>query len=302
MLRPLALVGVLATSAALVTLEACGETLPESGPDADSGIDDTGGGTDPDGPPVDASEGCNPTADFLEPARVEGVGDYIHSFRLTADERTAFYVRNGVLYEASMISAQRAGAPKELFIEFGNPSISGDGRPQNASISRDGTFMFLEAGLRVWFARRQADGGFAAVLIATGYGNPFLDEPRSRVFATKYLEAGAIMNQEIVSSARVGDSIEDAGFKPVGVRAPATSPVPAPDGGGLYFAANVQLRNLDVVYSALPAVADADVPVSVVNGTTVDLPTWISADGCRLYLITRRGSVFGEVYLSRRGR
>lgn len=75
---------------------------------------------------------------------------------------------------------------------------------------------------------------------------------------------------------------------------PSRNPVPAPDGTGLYFATEVALQKFDVRFTAL-GVADADVPVRGVNGTSDELSTWISADACRLDFTSPCDSLFGKV-------
>jgi Tol biopolymer transport system component len=85
------------------------------------------------------------------------------------------------------------------------------------------------------------------------------------------------------------------------------APVLTPDELTLYFTSNRMggAADYDIYVATRSTVADGfreAMPLTSLNTTGYDTPSWISADGCVLYFTRREPNVGTQLYFSTRGR
>lgn len=266
---------------------------------------------------IDSGPPCDPSAAFGTPVLLPALNDLAsdnYDARLTADELTVYFSRAALtsnnlagllVYTASRESAtDDFGAPAALAAI--NPGYA---QSQCApSITADGLSLFLD----------QIDGQFAGIYVATRQspdaslglptavpafpGGQFFGDPIVTPDGTSlYLYMNDSSGTVHVAASQRG---EDGGFSPpaiiseLAIGGDGVNPAVSPDQLTLYFASSRGgddggSQDMDIWVSTRSNVGQAwGAPVSVpnVNSTSGDFPTWVSADGCRLYIESGRPS------------
>jgi hypothetical protein len=274
-----------------------------TGSDASS---DAGALTDApaDGP---TTKGCNPMTAFGAPQLVtELAGGSARFARLTADELDLAFESTAT--SPALFEAKRAArtAPfgvgaalgvDGLFATTFDPFLGSDGLALVFSAPPDG------GGARDLYlagrADRSSDFGDVTPLVtvnsAGDEAQPYLQPLVNRLWFTT--------EKAIYTAPRQGTSFG----APVAVTELNTSgtqvfPVPSYDGTYMYFASD-RGGNYDIYLTLRPAGAttwSAPTLVTELNSPQEDEPTWLSNDGCRLYLTSARTSGTLQIYLAER--
>jgi len=271
----------------------------------------------------DAALRCDPTAPFAAPVPVDGLNTTLDdvSARLTSDELMVVFSRrqmSGVydLYQATRASREEAFGSVSLIATVNSvnsdlwPTISGDGLVLMFDSDRAQPGMF-----RPYVAKRAS--------LTDPFGPPatipelmirevqlHLANPRSLYFTSP-------------NTVRVGQGMEDIWHVALdenqlltgtpmavlgGVNSPAEEVAAALTENELHiFFRRIVAAEPDIFMASRSTVNDgfgasAAVPVVALAGVN-EVPTWVSADGCNLYLFSDApGGVGGQdLYVARRG-
>ena len=283
-----------------------------------SDANDARGDTTPD-----ASAMCNPRAPFDAPALLAGVDTTYGEFgaRLTNDELTVYFS-----------SARPSGTDFDIFVAkrtsitnaFGSPtriaalsSVIGDGYP---SISVDGLEIFLArasttfASYEMFVARRAtADAGFGTPTLLAGTNDPANADTEPFVAQNGDLYFASARRPASGTDIFLGARLPDGGFGPptaieeLTTAAVDGNPVLSFDMLTMYFQSQrtdqggdstgdiwvAHRASLSAPFGDIKRVAELSMLGSV------DLPTWLSADNCRLYM-SRQNAGLLRIYLATR--
>jgi Tol biopolymer transport system component len=298
-------VGTSATSSASTT---AGTTspMPDVGA-ASTGFVTTGGTTT--GTPVD----CDLDGDFGTPTPLVELNDPDYNEErawLSDDERTIYFSTSRDSGYNIYVATRRDprgmfGGTQQLFgvamIEEASPALTSDGMTMIYAESPIGadTYDLMVA------TRTETGGPFTAMLLATvsdpnfNDGAPWVDEDASVL----YFETNRDGTLDIYRSVSDGNTFGTP--EPVGALNTASadgSPVLHPNLGLVYFASNRggTLGDDDVWVATVSKDGNTFGPannVTAVNSAEADAPSWISPDGCRLYLASRRDG-FLDLYVA----
>ncbi|MFO0738056.1 MAG: hypothetical protein U0270_19340 [Labilithrix sp.] len=281
----------------------------EAGTPSDSSTPDAGlaadAGIQPEG---DAAPGaCDPFAPWPKPVRVAGLeSETTSSFVLSPDETRAYFARAADDERVKLWTATRANrwdafSAAKVIDGVNDPSVDNSG----LTLSPDGTLMlfqrtngFLPIGLFV--AKRAAvDAPFATpVSLAEedfdGQTDGSLDilTTGAAVYFVRSQENASALYRRPLIGATFGP-LEKVGIG----KAPAAfgSLVVSSDELTIYFGASGDpsdpIGGLDIWRASRPGTASAfgDAErVAELDTPTLDVPTWLSPDGCRLYLASMR--------------
>ena len=279
-------------------------TFPE-GPDVDVKTSDGGdAGSEPTARGADAptavSERCPAEAKFL---RVESVADINDgtdqtSARLSADQTTIYYshrVIDSHPFDISMATRESTDAP---FVPKGPlPLLGGASGP---SISADGQRLYFAVDVQndpqLFVATAPFTQATSRMITELGSGRqeyqPYLSASGSSLYFVRRssnAEPADIFVSRIVDG-RYTDPIP---VLEVNTTAGESSPVLSSDELRLYFASDRSggQGDLDVYLVTRPDVSapfGPAVPVAELNTPQADVPSWISADDCTLYLSSKR--------------
>jgi hypothetical protein len=270
---------------------------------------------------------CDVSKDFGVPVSLRSVStaEDEGSARLTPDERT--------LYFDGIREAGAAGNPSfDLFVttrldtgdSFGPASrVVPPSDPATheyaPSLTDDGLTLFFErqaigsAVSNIFMAKRaKTTDDFGAPTMVSGVntsgydGNPFVRGDGSEIW---FVATGADTTIDIFRARSDGAGAYAA--SPVSEVSSAFGdyyPVISADGRALYFASDRPLPGaggLDVWVARRTdpnGKFDAPLPLANVNTTADEAPTWISPDGCRLYIASNRPNGLGakDIYVSTR--
>lgn len=301
---------------------------------ADAGVDapaDAPPDADADAvaPPMDASPPppCDVTKDFGVPVPLRSVStaEDEGSARASADELTVYFdgVREaGASGNASfdLFAATRTDGGDSFGAAARVLPPSDPGMHEYApSLTDDGLTLFFErqaigsAVSNIFMATRPkiteafGAGSLVSGVNTSGYdANPFVRGNGSEIW---FVATGADTTIDIFVARSNGASTYSA--SPVSEVSSAFGdyyPVISADGRTLYFASDRPLpgaAGLDVWVATRTTSAgkfDAPLPLANVNTTANEQPTWISADGCRLYIASDRPGSLGakDIYVSTR--
>ncbi|HSO32632.1 MAG TPA: hypothetical protein VLT33_08950 [Labilithrix sp.] len=284
----------------------------EGGPAEDSAPADAGsdappsdGGTDGDG------AACNPTAQFGAPVPVTelNTGNLEESISLSADELTAYFIRDKSLYTATRVAKEGA---------FGAASIvanaNQDGTTHNVAVTHDGQVLYtvstIESGPKVFFSASNG-GGYGTPAKVSGpsgdfFGsNPYLNIQKSNVYYSfPTVRDGGGPNDALYMAtiaapgAWTSPKVIEELFSNKGDR----SPVLSADQRSLYFASRRDGEENIYVSTRASIAAQWGTPVVIPAISTFanDAPSWISDDSCRLYVVSM-SSGNSDIYLAKRG-
>jgi hypothetical protein len=300
---------------------------PDARPDVDVRPDD-GPPADIRGPDVPPADGrppdvpprrCNPAAPFQPPVALASVNtpDSEESACLSPDELTLYFssTRTGTLGGYDMFMATRTRAD----LGFGNitplanlntaaherrPIVTGDGLTLYALL---GTSPNYEIGAS---RRASTDVAFAPLAVLAGINSTSNDEPSSVLpdHRALYFHSTRGGNYDIYRAPRAGSQF--AAAAPVSgvmlnMASSDHSAVTTTDELTLFFSSDRAggIGGNDLYVATRTSTADGfGVPANlqIVNTTSNESPSWVSADGCVLYF-TRGPTGAYDIYTTTRG-
>jgi hypothetical protein len=309
----------LAASAACVV--ACGGSDPGT-PSGSSGgppggsppavVAGTSGGPSTNGEPAGAS--CDPSAPFGTPTPVAGVNTdaYEGDATLSADELEVYYDIFTSDTKSTLRIARRTST-NEPFGALAALDVGG-GDVYSPMLSNDDVTLFFSSdtgsGPGLWRATRPSrQATFGAPATVQGIGvhpdGAYLSNDRATLWLIVRDANGKL---DIYTSAASGGTFGPAApVKELNTPATETGPVPTKDGLTLYFGSNRDnaAGSLDVWMATRPTTSapfGAPAKLDVLNTPADEWPTWLSPDGCRLYLSTNRVGGNYDVYVAQRTR
>jgi hypothetical protein len=258
---------------------------------------------------------CDPSKDFGAPARIaeldtaadEGIP------RLTHDGLAIYFMRDRDLYVARRSSPSDAFGPavaldmvNSTSLES-NPTPTGDDLTLYFASDRPGG----KGGTDIWMATRATTADSFSSPTNVSELNTAGDDDTPYVLANDLVLYFARKSNDFDllrayrSSRQDRFNVDSPGvFKNVNTTGGVThwefAPVVTPDEKTLYFVSDVNIE-WDIfvsVYDDAANVFGKAVPVRNVSSTTADLCGWISDDGCRLYLLSDRDQMQGDMYVA----
>ncbi|HEX3478944.1 MAG TPA: hypothetical protein VHT91_28170 [Kofleriaceae bacterium] len=247
---------------------------------------------------------CDPNAGFVQLAPVAGLGELgEQTARLSPDELTIVFSRELpalVPRYGDLYVAHRADRGDDFDDVTALDAVNSDADEFSASFSEDMLTLYFD---------RQVEGGRYEILAATrtrssdAFGGPvtiLLGADSSSNFEP-FAAAGAIFFASTRSSGVANlFSASGAGTSfasPAPVMPPTSQvayehPVVAVDGLTIYFSAPPDSSTKRDIWTAARSARDqpfgAPHPVAALDTASIEFPTWISSDSCRLYFMTDR--------------
>jgi hypothetical protein len=259
----------------------------------DAGFVEADTGTPSDAGVPDAGRKCKDET-FGEPTPIPGLESIGGSAipRLSEDELTLYFQKN----EGAGASIMVARRPSRLD-PFGAPTKLEEidtGTESYASVTADHLAIFFQStrtGQSLEYVARRADTTAVfgpAVSLGTGGGSPFVTRDGTRMLFGGVSDAGIDLFEATIAGDVLGARTPIQG---VSSGATDTTPVLGADGLDLFFSSD---RPGDGVKGALDVwharrseptgTFGAPVLVPEVSSAENDVPSWLSPDGCRLYL------------------
>ena len=255
-----------------------------------------GGGTKKPDASVDAGPRCTATAPFGAPLPVAGLNTNLdeQGARLTPDELTVVFARTRTNGTSDLYLASRATTADA----FGTPELLGTANSVNSelwpTLAPDALLMLFDSNrgtttFHVYITKRtDAASPFgppmAATALADGDGDPLLANATALYFASAArpgLGMGDIYRVDIDATGATGTPAAVIGD--VNGSGDERAPAITADERIMAFA-----RNSDVYLASRSSPADGFGTASPVDGladaTAHEAPTWISPDGCHLYI------------------
>lgn len=284
----------------------CGEVEKAAAPDAGAGLDAAAGR-------------CNPAASFTGPTALTDLntGANEHQGRLSADELTVFFTRESPqpsdIYAASRTTRDAAFTGIQPLSALNSPAtefgamVTANGLTVYFSSDRTGS-----AGLDLYVASRPSVAAAFSGLAPVGNLNTSANEFDPYVMpdgsALYWWVADA--NGRDVWTATLSGGGFSAPARVLGLGGAGTNSVLAisPDQRTIYFAstrADPDAKGDTDVWVATRASATGTFGLPRIlkelNTPQFDAPTWVSDDGCLLYMFSSRAGSM-DLYVARRGR
>jgi hypothetical protein len=278
----------------------------ESGPPSDGGGGGDADAADGDGGVVVGT--CDPAKDFTAPTLLTGISTAANegSARLSDDELTIYFDSDragGGGGGSDLWTATRAtpGAA------FGAPSPIGGVNTAleeySPSVTSDGLQLFFEqqdnGGIsRLYTAKRAAASGpFSGTTALTTLNsndytaNPFVRGTGSEIWYVN--ETAPLLGIDIWHATLQAGVYVGTKLAVVNTNAEEYAPIVTKDGLTLFFGSDAKaaLAGINVYVATRPSTAvDFGAPtlLTSVSSGSDDQPTWVSVDGCRLYLASDR--------------
>ena len=255
-----------------------------------------GGGSKKPDAAIDAGPRCTPTAPFGAPMPIASLESNLddQGARLTPDELTVVFARSRTNGTSDLYLATRAtiGDP------FGTPELLGTANSVSSelwpTLAPDALLMLFDSNrgtntFHVYITKRTgADQPFgpptASVALADGDGQPMLANAGSLYFSSSTrtgLGSGDIWRVDIDSTGATGTPAAVIGD--VNGSGDERAPAVTADERVMAFA-----RGNDIYLASRSSTADGFGTASPIDGLADPIaneaPTWISPDGCHLYL------------------
>jgi Tol biopolymer transport system component len=273
-------------------LAACGQVMPPKLA-ADAG---TGADAAPDAAPM-----CNPATPFAATAPLAGFVANQDIVRLSNDERTVVFQDWHADYQ--IYTATRASVGSAFSGSMSLASVNSPAQETSASLSNDGLRIFFDSsragGTHIYVATRAATTeSFGIPELVTDIMAPtgISDEAHTYIRADgrelwfTSARSGSIGGRDLYRAEANGSgfsapeqmmALESTGDEYL--------PVVSADGLTVYFASNRPggAGSFDIWTAHRSTLSDGfgtPVPVRELNTASTELPTWLSPDGCRLYM------------------
>ena len=265
--------------------------------------------------PTEPDAGCDANAPFGTPLPLESLDTASNEYdaRLTVDELTVYFARSRP--QVTIFSTQIYFATRADFTEPFGPAqlVSGIASSSDTtfapSITANNLNLYFNLGgpgiFSIYIASRStASDPFPVGVEIPGVnganenGNPFVTpDGTSLYFYSDHYGAGGVPGEltELVVSQLEGGSFGPPVLIPALDTGEADNVTVSADQRTIFFGSTRSDPagvDEDVWMSQRSSTSvdwDPPVPVTEVNSTDSDEPTWISADGCRLYLQSSRG-------------
>lgn len=279
------------------------------------------GRADAGGEPIPGADG-SPTPARCDPARPFGppVELPINSaaadagLRLTPDELTGYFYSNrggdGTrIYRTVRTDREAAFGPPVVLAEFA-PSVDG---PWSPGISPDGLSMVVvfnggATGWDIYLTGRASPsapfGGLVPVAAVNAPGDdlfPVLSPDGQRL----YFKSARSGKGDLYVASRTGATFGPA--SPVALADSASfgeyNLALTPDELTMFFSRYTDATGLDVYVTTRPSIGAAFGPATVVPGLSTDVedsPSWLSPDGCVLYLSSSRNGGDSDLFVATR--
>jgi len=311
-----------ALAPSLVAAAACGDVdeAPRDAPGRD--------GPAPDAPAADASidaaAACDPRANFGTPMPLAGfaTGGTEYAPRLSPDELTLY--TSGPLGDGSTRSDLYVATRASVETAFGHPTrltTSSEADDYNPTVSSDGLTLFFDSTRgggprRLYVAARSTTlGEFGSASLLAGVGSAVAEDADIQPFVSadgvelwfSSSRTGGRGATDLWRALRSG-----AGFGApeaiVGLSSSVADELPlvSADRLTVYFGSNRggdgTTGGFDIWTARRTTVDDgfpSPTPLAHVNTAGNDFPTWLSPDGCRLYIITDQGGTYDIVVAER---
>jgi hypothetical protein len=257
---------------------------------------------------------CNPTAPFGTPVPITelNTGGLEESISLSSDELTAYFIRDKSLYLATRDTKEHPFAPSSVGLVA---NANHTGTTHNVAVTHDGQVLYavstIESGPKIFFSG-QTVSGFATPSKVSGpsgdfYGsNPYLNVQKSIVYYNFPTTGdGGGPNDALYTAAiyAPGAFGQPQIIMELWSRKGDRSPVLSADQKTLYFAS--RRGGEENIYvstrGSIGAVWGTPTVVTEVSTFATDAPSWLSDDGCRLYLVNQ-SSGNSDLYMAKRGR
>ena len=253
---------------------------------------------------------CDPSARFGAPVPVPidelATAANDAALRLMPDELSGYFSSDRTTGAAAIYLAQRDDRRAAFAATIALDQAS------HPALAADGTFVLFERAGDVWIAARSAPARFAAIGVAVELssgaddGAPFVQATGDDVYFASSRDSGSSGDHDLYHSLRVDSSFvapERLGELATGFDEGA--PVVSADGLALYFRSHrpAELAGDNIYVARRASTGDAWGPAALVEAVNSDAgeePSWLSVDGCRLYLTSDR-SGNADVYLATRG-
>lgn len=313
----------------LLVAVACGDTYDSADTPADAGqpevtarpLLEAGPDVVDAGPPR-----CqDPRAPFTKIERVPGIPTGAFCARFSADESyVTFSINPNETRQATRGADGAYGAASKVDIADANPVC--------AHFSADRTFVYFEDFFAVYVASGPAGGPYTGKTPvdrgdAPNLGDPFFDEAHGLLYTDYHLTPYQFFINAALGVAKVTGGTTtptrriDVGFGLDGGEGPREAgtpaeykfggPTPTADGLALYFATigkpdgGAEPANADIYVSTRSDPSSDFSNPTLVEGVSSplgDTPSWISPDGCRLYLHSSRNHPDGtlEIFVATR--
>jgi len=252
----------------------------------------------PDAAVIPDNATCDPTAPFGPAVRIAELAapGRDRALRLLPDELSGYYASDragdGVesIYRVARADRERAfvAAPDPVLAIASEPALAGDG-----------TFVLFERGSDIWIAAREGLDVFAAIGVAselsTGVvdAEPFVQANGDDVYLASNRDGGGGAG-DLYHALRFGSSfVVPARIAELATPFDEGAPVVSADGRELFFRSDrpAALGGANIYVSERATVEDAWGPPALVVGASSDAndePSWLSSNGCRLYLTSDR--------------
>jgi Tol biopolymer transport system component len=269
---------------------------------------------------VDAAETpprCNPGAAFSTPTAVAELNTAMsdEAAWLTADEKTLYFssTRTGTLGGYDIFTATRADTSSAWTNIMPVAGVNSSGTQRFPVLTEDGLAMLALIGTapnyQIGIAMRMdSASAFSTLADAPTINSTNNDEGDYLAPGAVYFATDRDGNYEIYRAPRtntqLGTPLPISGNQ-VNTSGGESNPVVSPDELTLYFSSNRAggVGGYDIWMAKRASLADGfGMPenLQALNSTDIDAPTWVSADGCVIYLL--RGQVGAyDIYVARRG-
>lgn len=310
-----------AGSAALVLVAfACSDFDGDAAPavtQPDAGVDGASGGPGDSGPMLvtdaDTVLPTTPTCaskPFEKPVLVTGttLPENALCFILSPTEKVGFYNNaNGRMFTVP-IENNELGIPSPLSLEVNANSVG------CTAFTATGNLAFNEDFFLIYRQKRLEDGGYGSSeqVLPTGLdadrylAHPFIDHVTGTLYVTVGRTNGPLAPPFGIARASILGSGAVGAFTSVDLAGDLTvhRPVISADSLSMYFATQKRLdagddtaKGTDDIWVATRATPNDTFkdphPVDGVNSPSQEAPTYISSDGCRLFMISTVGSSAG---------
>ncbi len=277
---------------------------PQGDVDAAKDTSSTTDGADPDSARGDGSvdsgaASCDPSSPFGAPVPVTelNTGEFEDGVSLAADELTVYFTRKSSLYQATRASKTLPFSGVGLVANANQPDTT-----KQAHLTHDGQVLYTVStvsGNPVLYYSTFGVGGFSAPAKVSGPSGvfnamyPYLNAQKSISFYDfPTVPSGGGPVRDAIYTATVvvpGAWSQPSRVEELFSSAGDRSPVLSADQKTLYFASRRNATNDDIYATTRGSItAQWGAPTLLTSLSTPadDAPSWVSDDGCRLYIIS----------------
>lgn len=301
---------------------ACGDPLfdgaTSGGSDAgDAGATDASGDDGGDAVAIDAGPDasappCDRSKPFGEPEPVLGINSAVDetSATFSADERTVFLARSpiGDAAKREIYVARRPTREDPFDTPTSMAEVNSNAEDDNASVTADGLLLVMHSARggvgNELYSSKRADAGEpfpnpSLLPNVDGVGSnidPFVMPDAKKLYFAR--DTVSLAKYDLFVALGDGNGLFVGPMQLEGLDDDSNEmqPVVRADDLELFYASDRGSSSFDVRHATRSATSTAfgpSSPVAELNTAGYDAPTWISPDGCRLYLSSDRTNTVG---------